>query len=484
MPLKSPSIRFRLLLALSFATFLRLGSSEALADEHQFSPASDPSNQGGWVLRTDISDEFEAEELDESKWFVQGKDGDYYIWKGRPPSQYAAHNVYVEEGLLKIRSQWEPGFNFDQGTYADGTRDDAYGRWEGKEMPITTGGVVSKKRFLNGYIEARTKASNSNMTSAFWAIGYESEIDFYEQIGIPKIKGDIQENTWKASIHNWSPPAKRPTRRFGLKTKLPFRVADEFHVYGCQWGEDYLKLFLDGELYYETTQKKEGKNWVLNNPLEVYFDSEIFVWLGLPHKEELPSYYEIDYVRLWQKPRKDLLAPQLFGFEGPILFDDNPIPLTLVPESSEPNEYQKFWEMGEHALPHFSFTKQEAAKGIKSLKFSPEGLLGNVSIVTPAKAVQLPAGQYQLSMQVMLTEDCDVEELIVSLAEPEVLFEAFDLTEIERGTWVTLKQSFSRDEASGEHDRLRLRFEKKKIKSGKGALFIDDITIMKSDGQE
>ncbi|QDS98494.1 family 16 glycosylhydrolase [Adhaeretor mobilis] len=440
-------------------------------------PLSDQENQGNWTLNPEVSDEFDAAEIDDDKWFIQGTDGDYYIWKGRPPSQYAAHNVYVEDGHLKIRSQWEPKFSFYKGAYADGDRNDSYGMWEGKPMPITTGGIISKQRFLNGYMEVRTKAGNSNMICAFWALGYESEVDIYEQIGPAKIKGDIQPDTWKASVHNWSPPAKRPTRRFGLKTKLPFRVADEFHVYGCEWGEDYLKLFLDGKLYYETTQEKEGENWVLTNPLELYFDSEIFVWLGLPNKEELPSYYEIDYVRVWQKPQDNLLARQFFGFEGPILYDDHPIPLTLVPESSEVNEYQKFWQIGEHGLPHFSYSKEQAAKGIKSLKFTPKGVLGNVAIVSPAGAVDIQAGEYQLSLQVFVTEDCDVEALNVSLADPEILFETFDLTKVEKGTWITLKEDFKRDSSSGEGDRLRLRFLKAQIPEGTGALYIDNIAI-------
>lgn len=449
--------------------------AESAAGEHH--PASDPSNKGGWVLNEDISDEFNEKHIDESKWFVQGTDGGYYIWRGRPPSQYAPHNVYEEDGMLKIRSQWEPGFSFYKGTYADGDRDDPYGVHEGEPMPITTGGIISKKRFLNGYMEVRTKASNSNMISAFWALGYESELDVYEQIGPAKIEGDIQPETWKASIHDWSPPAKRPTRRFGLKTKLPFRVAEEFHVYGVEWGEDYLKLFLDGELYYETTREKQGKDWVLNNPLEIYFDSEVFVWLGLPHKAELPSYYEIDYVRVWQKPHKNLLARQLFGFEGPILCYDHSIPLNLVPESSEPNEFQKFWEFGEHEMGHFAIVKERAAKGLKSLKFSPKGVLANVSIVTPARAVNIPAGEYEFSMQVLLSEDCDVESLNVSLADPEVMLEPFDLTKVERGKWVTLKQAFQREKPSGDRDRMRVRFLKTHIKQGDGALYIDDISI-------
>lgn len=466
------------------ATLMTVCATGALSAEEKHFPASDPENKAGWVLNPEVSDEFNTESVDRKKWFVQGENGgDYYIWKGRAPSQFAEHNVLQEDGMLKIRSQWEPDFEFAQESYADGARNDTYGVWEGKPMPITTGAIISRKRFLNGYMEVRTKAGNASMTSSFWTIGYESELDIYEQIGNPKNgKNDIQEDMWKSSIHDWSPPAKRPTRRFGHKQKLPFRVADEFHVYGAEWGEDYLKMYLDGELVYETSQEKEGKNWVLNNPLEIWFDSEIFVWLGLPHKEELPVDYQIDYCRVWQKPTQNLVAPQLFGFEGPILFDDNAIPLDLVPESAEPNEYQKFWQFGEHEMERFTITKDEAMKGIKSLKFMPKGMLSNVSIVTPVKAVVIPAGEFELSLNVKLEESCGVQALNLSLADPEIHLDPIKLDGVEKGKWVKLKQTFKRDAASGEFDRLRIRIKKDKVKEGDGALFLDDIQIVKKEG--
>ncbi|TWT71431.1 family 16 glycosylhydrolase [Crateriforma conspicua] len=457
------------------------GASNASSQKHP-APASDPDNEGGWVLNPDVSDEFDGDQLDQDKWFVEGTDGEYYIWKGRPPSQFAPHNVLVEDGKLKIRSQWEPEFEFAKEDYADGAHNDTYGVWEGQPFPVTTGGVISNKRFLYGYMEARTKAGNASMTSSFWAIGYQSELDIYEQIGNPAIKtGDIQEDMWKASIHDWSPPAKRPTRRFGLKTKLPFRVADDFHVYGAEWGEDYLKLYLDGELIWETTREREGKSWVLNNPLEIWFDSEIFTWLGMPTKEGLPMDYEIDYVRVWQKPSKHLLARQFFGFEGPILFQDNPKPNMLVPESSEVNQYQQFWQFGEDALTRFAITKDQAVQGIKSLRFDPNGLNVHVSAVTPPAAVQISDGQFDLSLSVYLEKDCGLQSLNVSLSDPEVVLDGFDLKDVPKEQWVKMTKTFQRDQASGDSDRLRLRFMKDQVEPGEGMIYIDDISISAHD---
>ncbi|QDT69067.1 Beta-porphyranase A precursor [Planctomycetes bacterium MalM25] len=464
------------LLAASFAP------SRALAAEGPRGPASDPANQAGWTLNPELSDEFNGTALDQSKWFVQGDGGEYYIWKGRPPSQYAAHNVYVEAGRLKIRSQWEPEFSFDQKAYADGDRNDTYGEWEGKPMPITTGGVVSKKRFLNGYMEVRTKASDSNMTCAFWALGYQSELDIYEQVGAPKIKGDIQENTWKASIHDWSPPAKRPTRRFGLKTKLPFRVADDFHVYGCEWGEDYLKLYLDGELYYETTQEKEGKDWVLTNPIELYFDSEIFVWLGLPHKEELPSFYEIDYVRVWQKPQPNLLDRAFFGFEGPILYEDAGRPLTLLPESSVEDRYQKFWRLGSGDGAEMKIVRHEqASQGTRSLKLSlkKNAAPTTISAASPEGAVSLEAGDHRLSLDAWVTPEWPGGEVAVTLGEPTERV-AFEVGQVTSAGWVPLEKGFTRTAASSKEDRLAIEVTHTSSPQSDCVLYLDGVSIERS----
>ncbi|MEO0332021.1 MAG: family 16 glycosylhydrolase, partial [Bacteroidota bacterium] len=262
-------------------------------------PFSDPNNREGWVLNQEISDEFEGSQLDTNKWFIEGLNGRYYIWKGRSPAQFVPHNVIVDDGKLKLRTQWEPDFPFDQEGYSE-SGGDPYGHFKGKDIPVTTAGVVTKKRFLNGYMEVKSKAGDAAITAAFWAIGYEQELDIYEQMGAPKIDGYIKANTVRTAVHDWSPPAVRPTRVFGYDEQgLPYRTADEFHVYGAEWGRNYLKVYRDGKLTYHITQDELGTDWVLNNPMEIWLDSEAFNWLGLPHKEELPVDFEIEYLRVW-----------------------------------------------------------------------------------------------------------------------------------------------------------------------------------------
>lgn len=446
-------------------------------------PASDPNNESGWVLNEDVSDEFEGDELDASKWFVEGQNGDYYIWKGRAPSQFVPHNVRVEKGKLKLRTAWEPNYKFIQETYTDGNMGAAkYGEYKAKPMPVTTAGVITKKRFLNGYMEVKSKVGNAAITGAFWGIGYEQELDVYEQMGNPKKGEKITATSSLATAHDWSPPAQRPTNVFQHVEDLPYRVADEFHVYGADWGEDYLSLYIDGKLIHHFTQDDVGLDWVLNNPMEIWLDSEIFFWLGMPHKEELPVDFEIEYLRVWQKPSDNLLARQFYGFEGPILFEENERPLKMVPESSVPNEYQKFWMIDSLSTKYFSIVEGDYASGVNSLKFAGFGKnekleTEKVTALSPVGAVSIPKGEYLLSLKVWLDQGRAVEKMYLSMENPKMEI-PIDLTGLERRKWVTIEQNFTKESPSNSKDQFKIEVRKEDVPEKKTSKFyIDDIVI-------
>lgn len=454
-------------------------------DEGFVYPASDPNNINGWILNEAISDEFEGTSLDTSKWFIEGLHGDYYIWKGRAPAQFVPHNVIVEDGKLKLRTQWEPDFNFDKEGYKE-SGDDGYGVFEGKPLPITTAGVITKKRFLNGYMEVKSKVGNSAITGAFWAIGYEQELDIFEQMGNPKVKpGDIVENGYKATIHDWSPPATRPTWSYKYDNKnLPFRVADDFHIYGAEWGVDYLKLYLDGELVDEVTQDELGTDWVLNNPMEIWLDSEVFKWLGVPHKEELPSDFEIEYVRVWQKPTTNLIDRTFYGFEGPILYEHNPRPLKLLPESSIPDDYQKFWLIDTISARYFVINEGDYHSGVNSLEFTGFGKnekleADTIVAISPTGAIDISEGEYNLSLKVFRKQGRGVKKIYLSFENPKLEI-PIDLSELPRNKWVNVEYKFTKPIGSSNQDQFKIEVRKSDVPSIKAAkFFIDDIEIRK-----
>lgn len=453
-------------------------------------PFSDLENTGGWVLNTDLSDDFNGKEIDTDKWFVEGLNGDYYIWKGRAPSQFVPHNVIVEDGNLKLRTDWEPDYKFYAESYSDGNMGTSkYGEHEGKPMPVTTAGVLTNKRFLYGYMEVRSKVGNAAITGAFWAIGHEQELDVYELMGNPKNKkGNIREDSYLATAHDWSPPAQRPTKIFNHVEDLDFRTADDFHVYGAEWGVDYLKLFIDGKMIRHFTQDELGTAWVLNNPMEIWLDSEIFFWLGMPHAEELPVDFEIDYMRVWQKPSDNVLAKDaaFYGFEGPILFEENPRPLTLLPEDSKPNDYQKFWILDEGSSKYLSIVHGDYHHGVNSLKFSGYGKTENFEVekamaMAPEGSLKLEAGNYKLSAKIWLDQGVVPDNIYMVLQDPNLELTFSDIKKLPRRQWVTIEADVVRTVASGVNDAIAIEIRKEDLpKTRASKFFIDDIVIKHS----
>lgn len=262
--------------------------------EQKFLPASDsdPTNPNRWVLTETVSDEFEGSALDEEKWLIQGRNGEYKSnFIGRAPSQFSTDNVRLENGKLMLETRWEPNFNFNANPDNNGV----------DYENITTAAVISKEQFRYGYMEIKCKAADASITSSFWTTGNQCELDVFEFIAKPAQRQKLHlEKEYKFSIHDWS-PEKSGERVWGDTVQLPYRVGDDFHVYGCEWDQDNLKIYADGKVVHSITRLEMGDAWILTRPLWVWVDSETFPWHGLPSEADLPVDYEIEYIRVWQK---------------------------------------------------------------------------------------------------------------------------------------------------------------------------------------
>lgn len=309
-----------------------------ISKSQTFLPLSDQNNSGGWVLNTDVSDEFNAANLDEDKWYVAGKfengvpvykhpdDPDKKVWIGRAPSQFSGRNYRLEDGMLILETRWEPDFPFsdklDKPWGPDGTRS----RYEN----VTTASILGRDTFKYGYMEIRSKAADAEITSSFWSIGKGLEIDMFEQFGDHRQpeKFDKDRELWW-SIHDWTQKPKGPSV-YTERHDLGFRVADDFHTYGFEWDETGIKYYVDGKLFTEANAEKinayhrekgykggYNKGWVANKPISIWLDQETFPWHGIPDsKEDLELNsppgkkddgvvdFEIDYVRVWQRGGK------------------------------------------------------------------------------------------------------------------------------------------------------------------------------------
>ncbi len=81
------------------------------------------------------------------------------------------------------------------------------------------------------------------------------------------------------------------------KRAVPFRMADDFHVYALEWDEKMIKWYVDGEL----VRKLKNTHW--HQPLHMNIDSQTI--FGLPNPENLPATFSIEYVRSWKKVDSD-----------------------------------------------------------------------------------------------------------------------------------------------------------------------------------
>lgn len=260
-------------------------------------PMSDQGNEGSWVLNPAMSDEFEGDAIDQDKWFVQGVDDQYYIWAGRAPSQFVSHNVIVEDGFLTLRTQWEPEFEFQEAGYAGNTY--------GDPVPVTTAAIISNERFLYGYMEARTRSADASISSSFWMIGYESELDVLESMGRPGQPSNRRRSyMFNGASHDWRPghfvPEVGQNRVIEGDVPMLWDLADAFHVYGAEWDPEFVRFFVDGEMVSEV-RKEDVDGWVLTNPLEV--------WLDNPHFELPPIDLTGLTVDEWNRVSVDFTRP-------------------------------------------------------------------------------------------------------------------------------------------------------------------------------
>ena len=253
-------------------------------------PLSDQGNKGGWVKIEALNDEFDGKELDRKKWTL-GIVG----WKGRQPALFSEKNVTVSDGKLHLTMRKE---KLPLELKKEGYRN------------YTSAALHSTAFAHYGYYEVNAKPMNSGGSSSFWfavdfdgTLGKITEIDVFEIGG--KAKG--YEQKYNMSLHAWKDGPRRiayidpgPKENEHLEVngiwRAPWRLADDFHVYGFEWGKDEIKYCVDGVV----VRTVENTRW--HDPLHLIFDSETMPeWFGMPKDEDLPSTFSVEYVRAWKK---------------------------------------------------------------------------------------------------------------------------------------------------------------------------------------
>ena len=237
-------------------------------------PAPPPGYQ--WQRIEALSDEFSGEALDADKWIPY-----HPYWRGRN-SRHEEVNVSVRDGNLRLKSSLRAGTN------------------EVNASTVTAACVTSKQRNCGpGYYEARIKASDLSMTSAFWFQGKYSEIDVIENIGRPSLdKSRWIEDSMMMNTHffqgGWEKDIATPKQ-----WKMPTRARAGFHTYGVWWKDEHTIWFYHNNV--KIAEVKTGGPF--DEPQYMFFDTEVFTWHGWPTRTSLLDAVKntmlVDWVRAW-----------------------------------------------------------------------------------------------------------------------------------------------------------------------------------------
>ncbi len=221
---------------------------------------------------------------------------------------YQAENAYCKNGLLIIEASKElrknPNYNLQS---EDWRKQREYIEYSSACL-ITAG---KQEWEAGGYYEIRARINTaSGSWPAIWLLGNKGEwpdngeidiMEFYQLNNVPHILANAAWGTSKRYTPAWD-SEKIPYSNFVEKDA---NWGDKFHVWAMDWSEDFMDIYLDGELLNRIDLNKT-KNANGRNPFKD--DQKFYLLLnlaigsngGIPDESAFPMKYEIDYVRVYK----------------------------------------------------------------------------------------------------------------------------------------------------------------------------------------
>ena len=192
-------------------------------------------------------------------------------------------NVVVEDGMLKITAIQE---SFEGSGY-------------------TSARLVTKNLFDQKYgrFEARIKLPwGQGLWPAFWMLG--ANID---EVGWPQCgEIDIMENRGQeptkisGAVHGPGYSGGNPVfKSYELEDG---RFDTEFHIFGIEWGENYINFYVDDVLYNQITPEDVSGEWVYDHDFFIIMNLAVGGgFVGSPDAGTVfPQTMYVDYVRVYQ----------------------------------------------------------------------------------------------------------------------------------------------------------------------------------------
>ncbi|WP_299547766.1 HYR domain-containing protein [Seonamhaeicola sp.] len=249
-----------------------------------------------WTRVDTMSDEFNTNTLDETKWL----NTDPSRWIGRPPGLFKKNTVSVADGNLRLTADELPAPEIVNGhtfTHAGSS--------------ITSIAPIGPGH----YFECRMKSSQTFMSSTFWLINRRSdgtgcdvrvtEFDIQECVGEITTTANWAQS-FNSSMHsnthsrNTACP-ETPTGSQGNTASINGKTYDDYHVYAGWWkSPTEVELYLDGKKVGTVTPPSE-----FDLPMYLRMVVETYDWNPVPDgggmsgtEAERTTYY--DWVRTWK----------------------------------------------------------------------------------------------------------------------------------------------------------------------------------------
>ena len=185
--------------------------------------------------------------------------------------------------------------------------------------------------FKYGYLEMRAKIPfRHGAWPSFWMLSKTPfrTVDWFSEIDIFEVFSS--EEKLVCNLHKWC-DGKHSSLDSVLDAKIRsyyFRnlktLNDEYHVYGFEWDKDYMRFYVDGEMFCEfaigedTCQVPNDLISGVQGYHDFHFvtiNNEVFTpnggWVipdfSLTDDDPLPIDYYIDWIRLYQKDGEEIL---------------------------------------------------------------------------------------------------------------------------------------------------------------------------------
>ncbi|MEQ9168140.1 MAG: glycoside hydrolase family 16 protein [Fulvivirga sp.] len=206
-------------------------------------------------------------------------------WGNNELQYYTARpeNIQVQNGFLIITA-----------------REESYRGSNYTSAKILTKGKIEQ---TYGRFEARMKLPwGQGMWPAFWMLG--ADIDLNPWPGAGEI--DIMEYRGQdptivlGSVHGPGySGGEAVTKSYTLQND---RFDTGFHVFGIEWGSDFVNYYVDDVLYNQITPADVPGEWVFNKPFYLIINLAVGgTFVGSPNNETVfPQTMLVDYVRIYK----------------------------------------------------------------------------------------------------------------------------------------------------------------------------------------